>query len=64
MKLEAIGPEEKERELDVLQLGRVTYTPASSGPKREGTEPSVHTLISEGGREDSLFEADCCSVAR
>ena len=35
-----------------------TYTPAPPGPKREGTDPSVHTWISDGGREDSLLEAD------
>ena len=49
VKLEVIGPEEKERELDVLRLEHVTYTPAPPGPKREGTDPSVHTLISDGG---------------
>ena len=27
------------------------------GPKREGTDPSVHTWISDGGREDSPLEA-------
>ena len=27
-------------------------------PKREGTDPSVHTWISDGGKEDSLLEAD------
>ena len=54
VKLEAIGPEEKDKELDVLHLEHVTYTPA---PKREGTDPSVHTWISDGGREDSLLEA-------
>ena len=59
MKLEAIGPVEKDRELDVWHLEHVTYTPTPSGPKREGTEPFVHTWISEVGREDSLFEADC-----
>ena len=58
MKLEAIGPEEKDRESDVLHLEHVTYTPAPPGPKREGTDPSVQTWISEGGREDSLLEAD------
>ena len=58
MKLEAIGSVEKDRELDVLHLEHVTYTPAPPGPKREGTDPSVHTRISEGGREDSLLEAD------
>ena len=58
MKLEAIGPEEKDRELDVFHLEHVTYTPAPPGPKRVGTDPSVHTRISEGGREDSLLEAD------
>ena len=57
MKLDAIGPEEKDKELDVLQLEHVTYTPAPPGPKSEGTDPSVHTWISDGGREDSLLEA-------
>ena len=51
VKLEAIGPVEKHSD--------VTFTPAPPGPKREGTEPSAHTWITEGGREDSLFEADC-----
>ena len=27
--------------------------------KKGEAEPSVHTWISEGGKEDSLFEADC-----
>ena len=58
MKLEAIEPVEKDRELNVWHLEHVTYTPAPPGPKREGTDPSVHTWISDGGREDSLFEAD------
>ena len=49
VKLEAIGPEKKDRELDVWHLEHVTCTPAPPGPKREGTEPSVHTWISEGG---------------
>ena len=57
MKLEAIGPEEKDKEWDVLHLEHVAYTPAPPVPKREGTDPSVHTWISEGGREDSLLEA-------
>ena len=42
----------------MLHLEHVTYTPAPPGPKWEGTDPSVHTWISEGGREDSLLEAD------
>ena len=58
MKLEAIGPEEKDRDLDVLHLEHVTYTPASPGSKREGTDPSVQSWISDGGREDNLFEAE------
>ena len=58
MKLEAIGPEEKDKELVVLHLEHVTYTPAPPGPKREGTDPSVYPWISDGGREDSLLEAD------
>ena len=44
--------------MDVLHLEHVTYTPAPPGPKKKGTDPSVHTWISEGGREDSLLEAD------
>ena len=31
---------------------------STTGTKSEGTDPSVHTWISEGGREDSLLEAD------
>ena len=58
VKLEAIGPEEKDKELDVLHLEHVTYTPAPPGLKREETDPSVHTWISDGGREDSLLEAE------
>ena len=58
MKQEAIGLVEKDRELDVLHLEHATYTPALPEPKREGTDPSVHTWISEGGREDSVLEAD------
>ena len=58
VRLEAIAPGEKDRELEELHLEHVTYTPTPLGPKREETEPSVHTWISEGGREDSLFEAD------
>ena len=33
----------------MLQLEQVTYTPAPPGPRREGTDSSVHTWISEGG---------------
>ena len=58
VKQEAIGPVEKDRELDVLHLEHVTYTPAPPGARRSGTDSSVHTWISEGGREDSLLEAD------
>ena len=47
MKLEAIGPEEKDKEFDVLAFG--AYTPAPPGPKRKGTDPSVNTWISDGG---------------
>ena len=54
VKLEAIEPVEKGRELDVWHLEPVKYTPAPPGPKREGTDPSVHTRMSEGGREDRL----------
>ena len=41
----------------MLHLEHVTYTPAPLGPKREGTDPSVHIWILDGGREDSLLEA-------
>ena len=58
MKLEAIGPVEKDRELDEWHLEHVTYTPATPRPQREGTESSVRR-----GREDSLCEADCCRTA-
>ena len=30
---------------------------SATATKREGTDPSVHTWISDGGREDSLLEA-------
>ena len=49
VKLEAIGPVEKDRELDVLHLEHVTYTPAPPEPKREGTDLSVHNWMSQGG---------------
>ena len=58
MKLEEIGPVEKDRELDVWHFEHVTYTPDPPRSKRKGIDPSVHTWISERGREDSLFEAD------
>ena len=53
MKLEATGPEEKDKEWDALHLEHVAYTPAPPGPKREGTDPSAHTRTPDGGREDS-----------
>ena len=58
VKQEAIVPEERDRDLDVLHLEHVAYTPAPPGPKREGTDPSVQTWMSDGGREDSLLEAE------
>ena len=42
----------------MLHLEHETYTPAPPGPKREGTDPSVHTWILDGEREDGLLEAD------
>ena len=44
VKLEAIGPVEKDRKLDVLHLEHVTYTPALPGPKREGTDSCTSVL--------------------
>ena len=55
MKLEAIGPAEKDKEFDVLHLEHTLQR--HPGPKREGTDPSVNTWISDGGREDSPLEA-------
>ena len=55
VKLEAIGPAEKDKGIRCVAFG--AYTPAPPGPKREGTDPSVHTWISDGGREDSPLEA-------
>ena len=55
MKLEAIGPEEKDKEFDVLHLEHTLQR--HRGPKRKGTDPSVNTWISDGGREDSPLEA-------
>ena len=55
MKLEAIGSAENDKGIRCVAFG--AYTPASPGPKREGTDPSVNTWISDGGREDSPLEA-------
>ena len=33
---------------------------SATGTKREGTDPSVNTWISDGGREDSPLEAIWC----
>ena len=52
VKLQAIGPLEKDRELDVSHLEHVTYTPAPSGPKREGDRsisPYLDIRKGEGG---------------
>ena len=69
VKLEAIGPEEKDKELDVLHLEHVTCTPALPGPKREGTDPSVHNWISEGGGRTVCLKQTgvglyCCLCSR
>ena len=55
MKLEAIGPAEKDKEFDVLHLEHTLQRHRDQ--KREGTDPSVNTWISDGGREDSPLEA-------
>ena len=67
--LEVIGPVEKGRELDVLHLEHVIYTPAPPGPKKEGTDPSIHTWISEGGGRIVCFKQTvvglyCCLCSR
>ena len=55
MKLEAIGPEEKDKEFDVLHLEHTLQRHRDQ--KGRGTDPSVNTWISDGGREDSPLEA-------
>ena len=59
----------KAQELDVWHLEHVTYTPAPPGPKRQGTEPSVHTWISEGGGRIvglklTVIGLHCCLCSR
>ena len=49
----------KEQGIGCVAFGACDIHSSTTGPKREGTETSVHTWISEGRREDSLFEADC-----
>ena len=52
VKLEQTGPAEKESEVVVVEHElQVMLTPAPPGPKVDGTEPSVHTCTSVGGRE-------------
>ena len=55
MKLEAFGPAKKDKEFDVLHLEHTLQRHRDQ--KREGTDPSVNTWISDGGREDSPLEA-------
>ena len=47
MKLEAIGPEEKNKEFDVLHLEHTLQRHRDQ--KGRGTDPSVNTWISDGG---------------
>ena len=53
VKLEAIGPVEKDRELDVWHLEHVTYTPAPPGPKKREGDRSISPYLDvrkmEGG---------------
>ena len=46
---------EKDKEFDVLHLEHTLQRHRDQ--KREGTDPSVNTWISDGGREDSPLEA-------
>ena len=48
----------KGQEIGCVAFGACDIHSSTTGPKREGTDPSVHTWISDGGREDSLPEAD------
>ena len=44
VKLKAIGPEEKDRELDVLHLEQVTYT-STTGTKKGGSQPNYISVV-------------------
>ena len=67
MKLEAIGPAEKDKEFDVLHLEHTLQRPP--GPKREGTDPSsILGYQTGGGRIVRLkqfgVEMYCCLSSR
>ena len=67
MKLEAIGPAEKDKEVDVLHLEHTLQRHRDQ--KGRGQIPSVNTWISDRGREDSPLEAIgvemyCCLSSR
>jgi len=49
-KLEETGPAEYDSEEKDEHLSQTARTPATPSPKGEGTEPSVHTTISDVGR--------------
>ena len=49
-KLEHTGPAEKERVTSVAQRELLARTPELPMPKGKGTEPSVHSTRSRGGK--------------
>ena len=56
-KLEHTGPVEKKRVASVPQREQLTSTPEQSLPKGKGTEPSVQSTRSYGGRESRRARA-------
>ena len=48
----------KEQGLGCVAFGACVIHSSTTGTKKEDTDPSVHTWISDWGREDSLLEAD------
>ena len=57
MKLEAIGPAKRIR---ISMCCIWSIHSSATGTKKGGTDPSVNTWISDGGREDSPLEAIWC----
>ena len=56
-KLEHTGRAEKERVASVPQKKQLASTPEPSLPRGKGTEPSVQSTRSRGGRESRLARA-------
>lgn len=63
-KLEQCAPAEKESEKVESQEEQWMVTPAPPGPREDGTEPSVQTLMSAGGRAEIVEFAERRRVGR